>query len=231
MTFKSLASSSSGNAYIVTDATSGGVTRILLECGLRFKELEIKLEHRLSDITACLITHEHADHSRSHRELTERGIPVYASAGTAEALGNTLIGIVEEKRVFTVGSFKVLPFGVFHDAVQPFGFLLRGSDGETLLFATDTRSIPCTVDGLNIAAVECNHDRRILEGDNIEPWIKRAANAHMSIETLCDYLDKLDRSRLRQIYLLHMSDRHADEGAYVKRIQERYGIPTVACIK
>ena len=231
MTFKSLASSSSGNAYIITDADTDGVTNILLECGLRFKELEIKLEHKLSDITACLITHEHVDHSKSHRELTERGIPVYSSAGTAEALENTLIRTVEEKAIFSVGSIKVLPFGVFHDAAQPFGFLLRGGDGETLLFATDTRSIPCTVDGLNIAAVECNHDRRMLECDNAEPWIKRAANTHMSIETLCEYLDKLDRSRLRQIYLLHMSDRHADEGAYVKLIYNRYHIKTTVCAK
>ena len=42
MIFRSLASSSKGNAYIVT----GGETTILLECGLPYKKLE-----KLSKIT------------------------------------------------------------------------------------------------------------------------------------------------------------------------------------
>ena len=55
MTFTSLASSSRGNAYVVSD----GETTLLLECGRSFKELQKRLGYGVADITACLVSHEH----------------------------------------------------------------------------------------------------------------------------------------------------------------------------
>lgn len=55
MTFTSLASSSRGNAYVVSD----GETTLLLECGLSFRELQKRLGYGVTDITACLVSHEH----------------------------------------------------------------------------------------------------------------------------------------------------------------------------
>jgi len=223
MEFKSYASSSAGNAYTVSD----GCTTVLLECGLHFSELERRLNYCTSKLAACFITHEHTDHSCAHRELAERGIPVYASSGTADALANPLIRHIRARERVEIGSMQVLPFGVYHDAAEPLGFLIRGGDGDMLLFATDTAGIPVTADGVNMLAVECNHDRRLIDGS--KPWQKRAALSHMSIDTLCEYMDRLDRSSLRAVYLLHMSDRHADEGAFVNRISTRYGVEVTAC--
>ena len=50
-----LGSSSLGNAYIVND----GVTSILLECGLPLKEMQIKSNFKVNDVSACLISHLH----------------------------------------------------------------------------------------------------------------------------------------------------------------------------
>lgn len=223
MEFKSYASSSAGNAYTVTD----GSTTLLLDCGLRFSELSRRLDHHVSDLTACFITHEHTDHSYSHNELTERGIPVYASFGTAQALTNPQIHRIKARERVNIGSMAVLPFEVYHDAAEPLGFLIRGGDGDVLLFATDTAGIPVTADGVSLLAVECNHDRKLIKG--LKPWQQRAALEHMSIDALCEYMDKLDRTCLRTVYLLHMSDRHSDESAFVQRISERYGVPVTAC--
>ncbi len=225
MEFKSYASSSAGNPYTVSD----GETMLMLECGLRFSVLSKRLGTALESVSACFITHEHTDHSNAHRELTNRGIPVYASYGTAQALGNELIRKLHPRERVTVGSIKVLPFEVYHDANEPMGFLIRGGDGEKLLFATDTAGIPVTADGVNVLCVECNHDRKLIHG--AKPWQKRAAKEHMSIDMLCEYMDKLDRSALRAVYLLHLSDRHSDEAAFIKRIHTRYGVEVVACGK
>ena len=81
MTFTSLASSSRGNAYVVSD----GETTLLLECGLSFKELQKRLGYGVADITACLVSHEHQDHAKAAAQMLKAGVPVYMSEGTAAA--------------------------------------------------------------------------------------------------------------------------------------------------
>lgn len=83
MRFEALASSSHGNAYIVSDCR----TRILLECGLAFRTLQKKCGFSLCEFDAVLVTHEHKDHARCAGELARSGQTVYMSAGTALALG------------------------------------------------------------------------------------------------------------------------------------------------
>lgn len=51
-----IASSSKGNAYLITD----GRSTILIECGLPIKELKRRTNFKVpSNIDACLISHEH----------------------------------------------------------------------------------------------------------------------------------------------------------------------------
>lgn len=75
LTFTSLASSSKGNAYVVSD----GDTTLLLECGLTCKELQKRLGYQLSGVTACLVSHEHQDHAKAAAQLLRQGVPVYMS--------------------------------------------------------------------------------------------------------------------------------------------------------
>lgn len=61
------------------------------------------------------------------------------------------------------GTLDVLPFATFHDAAEPFGFLIRSRvDGEKLVFATDTVNLAYEFPGVNIVALECNYDDEIL---------------------------------------------------------------------
>ena len=56
MFVKSLASSSKGNAYLISD----NETTILIECGLPIKDIMIRSNFSVpSKIKACLISHEH----------------------------------------------------------------------------------------------------------------------------------------------------------------------------
>lgn len=82
MKFVPLASSSHGNAYLVTD----GQIRILIECGLAYRTLQKALGFSLTELDAVLLTHEHKDHSKCAGELVRSGQTVYMSAGTALAL-------------------------------------------------------------------------------------------------------------------------------------------------
>ena len=232
MIFKSLASSSHGNAYTVDD----GETRILIECGISYKNLQKLSGFSLSEFKACLVSHEHNDHAKSVQDLIERGMDVYMSFGTAEALEVEHAQIIEAMEQFRVGSLDIVPFSVFHDAKEPLGFLIKSrEDGDILAFATDTVNLRYKFPGLNILAIEANFDRTVLERSEKLPekTKDRITKTHMEIDVLCDYLRSLDLSECREIHLLHLSDAMSREREFILKVKDAVpkGIAVTACEK
>lgn len=232
MKFEALASSSAGNAYVVSDEE----THVLLECGISHSKLQKLSGFSLSEFQACLVSHEHKDHAKSVAELISRGMAVYMSQGTAEALEADGAELMESMTQFNVGSLDVVPFATFHDAKEPLGFLIKSRvDGDVLAFATDTVNLRYKFPGLNILAIEANYDKNILERcEKMPEKVRyRITNSHMEIDTLCDYLRSLDLSQCREIHLLHLSDATSHEGHFINKVARAVppGIEITACKK
>lgn len=249
MRFEAFASSSHGNAYLVTD----GQTRILLECGLAFRTLQKALGFGVCELSGCLVSHEHKDHARCADELSARGVPVYMSCGTALALGlaeereielvredggrqiavptsgttaTAVVGngavLIEAREQVRVGSFDVVPFTTFHDAAEPLGFVLRSRvDGDVLAFAADTVNLRYRFPGLNILAIEANYEKSRLDRATRMPekTRRRIENTHMEIDTLCDILRNMDLSGCREIWLMHLSDATSHEDFFINKVR------------
>lgn len=222
MIFNSLASSSTGNAYIVSD----GQTRILIECGLSHKKLQTLAGFKLTSLDGCLVSHEHKDHCRCVEKIIASGIPVYLSQGTARAmeLPEKLLDMATEMEngcQFAIGSIDILPFATFHDAQEPLGFVMQSRvDGDILAFATDTVNLPYNFPGVNLLAVEANFQQDILERSERMPekTKHRVSNTHMEIDKLCQCLRRMDLSRCRDIYLLHLSSAMSHEGQFINKV-------------
>ena len=232
MRFESLASSSAGNVYTVSDKD----TRILLECGASLKNLQKLTGFQLTEFKGVLVSHEHKDHAKAAVELISRGLPVYMSQGTAEALETDAANLIENMEQFNIGSFDIVPFTTFHDAAEPLGFLIKSRvDGDVLAFATDTVNLRYKFPGLNILAIEANYDKHILERcEKMPEKVRhRITNSHMEIDTLCDYLRSLDLSSCREIHLLHLSDATSHEGHFINKVARAVpkGIEITACRK
>lgn len=232
MKFEALASSSAGNAYVVSDEE----THVLLECGISHSKLQKLSGFSLSEFQACLVSHEHKDHAKSVAELISRGMAVYMSQGTAEALEADAVQLIESMEQFNVGSLDIVPFATFHDAKEPLGFLIKSRvDGDVLAFATDTVNLRYKFPGLNILAIEANYDKHILERcEKMPEKVRyRITNSHMEIDTLCDYLRSLDLSQCREIHLLHLSDATSHEGHFINKVARAVppGIEITACKK
>lgn len=227
-----MASSSAGNAYVVSDKE----THILLECGISHSKLQKLSGFSLSEFQGCIVSHEHKDHAKAVLELISRGMPVYMSEGTAEALETDAVNLIESMEQFNIGSFDIVPFATFHDAKEPLGFLIKSRvDGDVLAFATDTVNLRYKFPGLNILAIEANYDKAILERcERMPEKVRyRISNAHMEIDTLCDYLRSLDLSECREIHLLHLSDATSHEGHFINKVARAVpkGIEITACKK
>jgi phosphoribosyl 1,2-cyclic phosphodiesterase len=224
LTFTPHFSSSAGNLYTVTDGTS----MIMLESGVRITKIRQALNHKLSSIEACLVTHSHGDHAKAARDVISAGVDVYCSSGTASALEidcHHRVHIIEALKQFRVGPWTILPFDVEHDAEEPLGFLIQGG-GEKLLFAADTFYIRHRFAGLNLIALECNYSKQTMAPDIPLAHKLRVMRSHMSLDTVLAFLAANDLSGVRQIHLLHLSSENSDESLFKNRVQAATGIPT-----
>lgn len=231
MIIKPIASGSSGNCYYVSD----GQTNILLDCGIpvqKIKEFLWDEGKRLSEIDACLVTHSHGDHIRSAQKLADIGVDVYASGGTISSAG--LVGSKIHKvpqldfgknKTWIRGAFFA-GFEVEHDAPETFGFVV-GKDSELLLYVTDTPLLRFNFTGITHLMIEANHDPAIISQNMAEGKIspehaKRVVQNHMSIDTCLKTIERMDRSRLKEIWLLHLSKDNAGDD-FKRRVQELAG--------
>jgi phosphoribosyl 1,2-cyclic phosphodiesterase len=225
-------SSSKGNCYLIT--TSREI--LILECGVRYKNILNGLSFKLDNVAGCLITHEHKDHSKAVNDLMKAGINVYASAGTFEALEvvNHRAITVKSLCQFTIGRFTVLPFDTQHDAKEPLGYLIQHPDFGKLLFATDTFYIKYKFQGLNHIMVECNYSKEILDR-NVQSGIvnrslkNRVLKSHFSLQNVKEFLKANDLSQLKSIYLMHLSNDNSDADYFKSEIEKLTGLPVVIC--
>lgn len=220
-----LASSSAGNAYLVTD----GRSPLLLDCGLPVAQLKQATGYRLSTLAGCLVSHEHGDHSKAAADLMRAGVDCYMSQGTADALrlSGHRLKIVRALQQFSLGAWTVLLFDTIHDAAEPLGFLLAAVD-EKVLYLTDTAYCKYRFRGLTHIMVECNHSWDILranaESGTVPAAMKRRVmKNHMSLSTVKGFLQANDLSQVREIWLLHLSDDNSDAEMFKREIQELTG--------
>lgn len=223
-----LASGSSGNCYWVTD----GSTPLLLECGIRFREMLRGTDFRLSEAVGCLVSHSHQDHCKAAKEVMRAGIDCCMSQEAAEALElkDHRVKIIQPRQQFKIGSWTILPFDTQHDCPGSLGFLLMNQDGEKLLYLTDTYYCRYKFRGLTHIMIECNHSYDILNR-NVESGAlpvamkKRLIQSHFSLENVKEFLKANDLSRIQEIWLIHLSDGNSNAERFKREIQELVGKP------
>lgn len=227
MKLKIVNSGSVGNCYILENDS----TALVIECGVNFKDIKQALDFNLKKVAGVLISHEHGDHCKAVKDVVAAGLDVYASDGTIAAMkmamhhrAYRLFNKTEKK----IGEFKVIPFDVKHDAIQPFGFLINHTDCGNVLFITDTYYVPHTFKGVNNILVEANYsqaiiDERLKDGSLHAKVRDRVLESHMSIETCKDLLRANDLSAVNNIVLIHLSDGNSNAADFKKQVQELTG--------
>ena len=233
MEIKVLASGSSGNAYTISD----GATTLLLDAGIPLKEIQIGIGFKVRHLSGAFVTHEHKDHSKAMNDLARLGVDVYASRGTMEACGLSghRFHPVEARKELDVGTVRILPFDVEHDAAEPLGFLFTSmSTGEKLLYFTDTYFVRYRFQGLTHIMAECNYTEQgirdsVAEGRIPIEMVPRLVRSHMSLEHLLEMLRANDMSTVRQIYLLHLSDNNSEAQRMKEAVQRQTGVEVYLC--
>lgn len=224
MQLKVLGSSSAGNGYLMRGETES----LLIEAGYKYREVLKAAEFRTLDMQGVLLSHEHGDHAAYALELAKNRIPLYASHGTLEALGllgHPMAHALKPLEQVAIGGFRVLPFGVQHDAAEPFGYLINHRETGNILFATDTYYLKYKFADLNNIMIECNYDAHILNGNTEISASRRdrTIKSHMSLEQCISTLQANDLTSTNNIVLLHLSSDNSNEAAFVERVTRATG--------
>jgi phosphoribosyl 1,2-cyclic phosphodiesterase len=229
---RSLASGSSGNAFLVCSVTSA----LLLDAGLSARALERLLRQHGVDpaaLTAIVVSHEHHDHAQGAGPLARRyGIPVVCTVGTAQALRDVLNG-VEVRRLhadgITVGDVDLWGFILPHDAAEPVGVLLRHTSWTVGLALDLGHWQPPTVEALQAAdlvIVEANHDRERLLATPYPRSTKQrilSDHGHLSNLQAAQLLGAVAQDgRRRTAWLAHLSENANEHPQHVVQFVQHY---------
>ena len=221
-----LASGSRGNSAVVRSSS----TSILVDAGISCRETFKRLKSIGDDphqLSAIVITHEHADHVYGLRVLARKlKVPVFMNEATYATWSKAMrdeegrrarlekLELFSAGRSFQIGDICVMPFTIPHDAADPVGFTFR-SEGVKVAFATDLGYLPASVrDHLrrcDLLVIESNHDVEMLRVGPY-PWsVKQRVMSrvgHLSNDALAEFFSKDYDGGATYVVLAHLSEQN-----------------------
>ena len=223
--FKSLGSGSSGNATLVEASNGTHTTRLLIDCGIRLRDLEARLIEAgtcAEDVDAIFITHEHGDHIGCARNFVKRyPTPLWMSQGTWLAVANEawaehqhLFRPASDGGTIDLGDLQIQPFTVPHDAREP--LQLRCTDGDHHLgIVTDlghaSSHVVEALQGCHALLLEANHDPDLLQASAYPNFLKQRISGpwgHLANHAAAELLGRIKHASLNHVLASHLSERN-----------------------
>lgn len=225
MKLKVLGSGSKGNCYILENENEA----LVIECGVKFSEVKQALNFKINKVAAALVSHSHNDHAGYIRDFMKSGITVLAPIDVFEAKAiDTKVSYkraLETENIYQIGSFRVIPFELFHD-VTCFGYIISHKDTGNILFATDTYKIPYEFAGINNFLIEANYCEDIVYQNIFNNRLNaihqdRVEHSHMSIQNTLKLLENTDLSAVNNIILIHLSDGNSNAKNFKSKVESQ----------
>lgn len=194
-------------------------SKILLDFGLPISKIKKYLDFDL-DLDGCLLSHYHMDHAKGAKELMLAAIDIYCSKETAEFLGlkGHRLNIVDKDGWFKIGPWNVSAIPTDHDTDGSYAYLID-IGGNRILFATDTGSFRYKIPGLTHIMIEANYSEKTATSN----FMRRIRKTHMSLNNVLEFLSLNDLSLVREIRLIHPSERNADSEYFKNEIKKITG--------
>ncbi len=226
-----IASGSSGNCTFV----QANDDKILVDVGISGKKaiagLEV-IDVAPNTLKGILITHEHSDHIKGVGIVSRKfDLPIYATARTWEAMHEKAsLGkvadhnqcIFETDQAFNIGELMIKPYSIYHDAVDPVGFVFTHED-KKIVMATDLGKIDRPLlehfYGANGILLEFNHDINMVEVGRYPYSLKKRVlgdYGHLNNELAAKVLTHIYHDALEWAILGHLSkDNNLPDLAYL----------------
>ena len=218
MLFKSFFSNSKGNLNLLRI----GGDNYIIDAGISIGRIRETLG--LHTIKGCLITHSHSDHSKAVKDLIARGKPCYMLKETAQELDikqSFLLKEIEYYKAFNINPFSlILPVEACHDVPCTNFVIFDIQTNDSLYFITDTSKIDIQRSAFTHLAIEINYSEKTISANVNKEVLKRTIKTHLSLENALTFLKQLDKSKLREVHLLHLSAENSDSNYFVEEVRK-----------
>lgn len=199
-----LGSSSSGNCYLLHNDSEC----LVIEAGISVKEVMEVIDFNVSMIFCVLASHKHNDHAKYIEQFEGYGV---------ETFKPYLIENYDSPHAQIFGRFRVQVFKLEHD-VPCYGFYVTHPDFGSLIYASDTEYVKYRFPNLNHMLIEANYSKQLIEDDAINR--EHVLKGHMSLETALECISTNDNPTLRNVVLIHLSDKNSDEALFKAKTQK-----------
>lgn len=232
-----LASGSNGNCYYIgTDREA-----IVIDAGLSSRQLQLRmLEIGIdpSTIKAAIISHEHSDHARGARVLSNQlNIPIYMTKATFNATRKSIrpfaVKWFEADSVFQIGDFEIHAFAKHHDAADGCSFRVV-SKGHHVGVITDLgiadEKAQREFSQCEFAFLESNYNTEMLWNGPYPMHLKERVQSHkghLSNEQAAELVANHAGEKLHTVLLSHLSaENNSPEVAMYafEHLTEKYNI-------
>lgn len=208
MKFNCIGSGSSGNCYILQNDKEA----LIIEAGIPLLEVKKALDFNVRKIVGVVVSHSHGDHSKFIKEYGKAGIPVFKPYNEEIACPLSV----------KYGGFGIKAFKLVHD-VPCYGFYIQHAEIGRLVYASDTEYIKYRFKGLNHILVEANHSEDLIDSAAVNR--EHVLRGHMSLQTALDFILTNDNPALRNVVLLHLSDKNSNSEQFLQKTKDtvKYG--------
>lgn len=222
-----LDSGSSGNCYIL-ESKSGDI--LMIDAGVHFSKIQKAINFKYNKVVACLLTHEHGDHSKSVLNLIDKCIPVCAPEKCAIELGfsgsNYYHEAIDTIRTSYSG-FNYCAFPLTHD-VPTVGYVISHPECGQIVFATDTSKLNYLFPDTNHYIIEANYCQYVLADRKMRgignAYVSdRVERSHLSIQQALHCLEINNLDNVHTITLIHLSNANSDEGSFRDQVVAKTG--------
>ncbi len=211
----SIASGSNGNCYYIGNEKEA----VLIDAGISCRETEKRMKRlglSMSKVKAIFVSHEHSDHIRGIHSLVKKyQLPVYITAPALQYgrlyLDNHTVQSFTAYQPISIGDLSVTAFPKFHDAADPYSFIVAGKEVKIGVF-TDI-GLPCQhvirhFSQCHAAFLEANYDDEMLDQGNYPFYLKqriRGEKGHLSNKQALELFKKHRPPFMTHLILSHLS--------------------------
>ena len=192
--------SKDGNCYLLEHDGEA----LILDVGVKWKQIQQALNYDISHVVGAVITHDHADHNRSLKNLLVTGLPFFTPSFFTDIQRIKYGGFDITAVPLKAKDGKWLHTNGDGSECKIYGFLIKAG-GRRLAYFTDFEYLPYTFRKTPVTdfLIACNHEDDAEYEDSAKEY--HSVLGHSALSTVKEIIRVNKTDSLKNVILCHLT--------------------------